>query len=55
VPLPVPISMTDVAWLAAASIRSAGPVPWPTGEMPSSPPRSRAFSWTSFSGTNSSA
>ena len=41
-PVPVPISATDLAPAAAASMLRAAPVAGETGAMPSSMPRSRA-------------
>ena len=53
-PVPVPISATDFAATAAASILSAAPVAGDTGAMPSSMPRSLASAVCSSSPGNSS-
>ena len=52
--MPVPISATDFAATAAASILSAAPVAGDTGAMPSSMPRSLASAVCSSSPGNSS-
>ena len=54
-PAPVPISMTALAPVAAASIWSTAPTPLPTAGAPSSSPRWAASSTCSLGVTNSSA
>ena len=51
----MPISMTALAPVAAASIWSAAPTPLPTAGAPSSSPRWMASSTCSLGVTNSSA